>query len=120
MAVGVDRGVLVCERAATSEESRSDVTLGLEATDHHPASRSAVVVQVDSAPRVLIRLDMAEPAFEDQNCGDCRFFRYLSGNRECHRYPPTLPGGEWPPVTAFEWCGEWKALPAPTDPTVES
>lgn len=54
-------------------------------------------------------------------CGNCRFYRSLTGDQgHCRRNPPTVitvtssnpkhglqPETAWPVVDSGAWCGEW-------------
>jgi hypothetical protein len=46
----------------------------------------------------------------DRACRDCKFY---SGDGTCagarHRFPPITPGGTFPHVEDYDWCGEWGA-----------
>lgn len=57
---------------------------------------------------------------EDACCENCVFYvKGSESNGVCRRYPPhpiISPEGEWldcfPDSKDYEWCGEWKPIPA--------
>ena len=57
-----------------------------------------------------------ENTIENQQCQNCRFWRFENRKGRCKRYPPSVKSGptnridmwEFPEVTSDEWCGEWQ------------
>lgn len=59
----------------------------------------------------------------EARCGSCMFFKpepdVENDGGDCHRYAPRPMVGvqesepmryvDWPKMSAFDWCGEWKA-----------
>jgi hypothetical protein len=52
-----------------------------------------------------------------ENCSLCRYYNSsapASGEGECRRYPPSITSArvslaaDFPPVSDYEWCGEFR------------
>lgn len=53
------------------------------------------------------------PPLHEQECGNCRYLRFLLRIWQCRRHAPTISSSQdtiaqWPTISdPGKWCGEW-------------